>query len=738
MSQIEGVIPQGRKIPGMIGHHELSCLGDREIENLLHFSTLEGASANSLEVRNTSGDGTRTLAGDDGMQHVSACFEGGAGSYQLRLVLAEKMRANGVGTRIRLRGWKRIDYIAVGYTLDGFQHVKAANPILDTWFDFVVGHNDLAWGWRNNWQRPDPCEISDIRLYIKGEPDQSGFLDVTDMYAFLESDTPWGAFAASASPIPARTMYAVRAYHKKAFRTYEEQARGFMERGICPLNGNINLEWPVEEPRPAEFMAASTHQFAFHAQHPATMLMLLAHDTGEAGPVFAARDYIDLWLERSFFAADENLKYTWYNHGTAERCMSMVQMYALGEEYGFDLRFMSRLRLAIFRHAQLLASEVFYVSHQSIRYHNHAWFQDMALLTVCCAFPGWPSAGYWRELAISRLADQFEQLIVRDSGYAVSIENSINYHDVIQRIVECVGNLVMLGGRDTKIPTLAYELLNFADFFRYPNTTRTAAQGDTFRLPNIDERARTVENIPYAETQVTVLPQAGYGVVKDNHEGIPFMLVMLATALSSTHKHEDNLSFTLYFDGLEWLIDPSFHSHEYAHPIPAYLRSSAAHNVLYLPGLNYSIEPFHAELRGTVESTAYSMEGAHDAYEDAHVTRRITGQAGVLDLAIADAVTLQRDAPQAGAIMLHCGEGVRAEVSGSTVTLSHPCSDYELQCEMPSERIEVKRGVVTDKQVRGITGLAFMRTADIDTVETSVDLGQVLNWRIRATSKSSV
>jgi len=401
-----------------------TCLDDRDIRGLQHFSAGTAPGSRPIETGRLSGDGQRTLQEENDTAHIVACFTGGAGSYQLHLTLEQATQANGVGARVRLRGWKHIDYIGIGYTLDGYRHVKAANPALEQWFDFVVGHNDLAWGWRNNWEQPGPCEITDIRLYVKGETEESGFLDVSDMFVWLESDTPQEITAASTRPVPLRTLHALRSYHKKAFRTYLEQAALFMETGLCPLNGNINLEWPADAPLPTAFMEATTHQFAFHAQHPAIMLMLMAHDTGELAPVFAARDAISLWLENSYFKPDPNLKYAWYNHGTAERCMAMVMLYGAGQELGFDTCFMTRLRLAIFRHAQLLASEVFYVSHQSLRYHNHGWFQDMALLAVSVAFPGWRMAGYWCDLAIWRLEDQFEKLIMRENGHAVLIENS--------------------------------------------------------------------------------------------------------------------------------------------------------------------------------------------------------------------------------------------------------------------------------------------------------------------------
>jgi len=187
-------------------------------------------------------------------------------------------------------------------------------------------------------------------------------------------------------------------------------------------------------------------------------------------------------------------------------------------------------------------------------------------------------------------------------------------------------------------------------------------------------------------------------------------------------------------DGLEWLIDPSFHSHEYALPVAAYLRSAAAHNVLYLPERPYTIEPGHAGLAGGAQGNDYLIEGWHDACAGAHVTRRVTGQAGTLDLEIEDAATLSDGTVPAGQIMLQCGEGVRATVAGRTVTLRHSLSKYRLVCEMPDDRIAVKRGVVEGDEIRGITGHTFMKTADIDTVETVVDLSAPVHWRIRAVS----
>ncbi|RIA56036.1 heparinase II/III-like protein [Dichotomicrobium thermohalophilum] len=541
-----------------------------------------------------SGGGTLTTLQD----HVSCAFRGGAGSYQLRLRLPRAQVASGVGARIRLRGWEYINYICIGYSWkEAFAHVKAAQPAIDRWFDFLVGHDDLAWGWHHDWAHPEDREIADIRLYIKGAPGARAYLDVGEMLLWQEDRAALPDWLDRDQPVPEKVVHAIEAYERKCFRSYTAQAQEFLETGKCPLYGETMLDWPATATLPPGLTDTGTYQYSWHALHAATMLMLRAHDSGETGPLFAAREFVAGWIERSYFRPDPNLKYAWYDHGTAERCLAMVQLYAVGQQHGFDQRFMARLRRIIFRHAQLLASEVFYAGHQPTRYHNHAWFQDLALLAVTLAFPSWPCSQGWGDTALSRLEDQFAKLIQRDNGYAVFVENSIGYHHGVQRILEFAGNLAMLSGRDTPIPAIAEELRTFSEFFRYPDPRHALSQGDTFRLPN-QNTANPRGQIPYGRREVTVLPEAGYAIVKADHENRPFMLTMLATSLSKTHKHEDNLALTLYFDGVEWLIDPSFHSHEYTAPIPAYLRSAAAHNCVFVPDLPYALEPGLAWLEG--------------------------------------------------------------------------------------------------------------------------------------------
>ncbi|MET4690770.1 heparinase II/III domain-containing protein [Sinorhizobium fredii] len=710
-----------------------SCLDDRDLLRCEHFSLSGGADSQPIDTtRLHCGLGSVTVEADHVAVVLGASGDGAAISEQLRFTVPEAPQSNGFGLRVRLRGWEKISYIAIGHTEEGiYRHAKATHPLQDEWFDFCIGFRDLAWGWRNGWSTPQERPISDVRFYIKGVPGRNAGFDFSDVWLWQEADQPNLVFGAD-QPIPTEVVSNLIDYQRACFPDYGRLARDFMKSGRCPLAGNILLDWPVDTPLPPKLHDNGTYQYSWHSQHPAVLLMLLHVDTNDFGPLFAARDLIVDWLERSFDKPDPNVKYAWYDHGVAERTLALVTLYAMGQRHGFDARFMTRLRRAIHGHAQLLASLVFYAGHQPIRYHNHAWFQDLALMTVGLAFPGWACADLWVETALLRATDQFSKLIVRDGDFAVLAENSIGYHLGSQRLVSTIGVFAALSGRETEIPAIARALSTFSSLMRYPDGQRTLAQGDTYRRPNPPE-GDPGGCKPYGKREITVLPRAGYAIAKADHAGRPFMLVFLATSLTATHKHADNLSFTLYLDGIEWLIDPSFYSHEYTLPLPAYLRGPLAHNALVLPEADYAITPGIARLWGAEVPGHFSFEGCHEAVPSVTFSRQIEGATDRLELRVTDSLESDTTLLAQARLMFHCGEGVKAAIEGDGLRLSHPASDLSLRIDLPEGcQIALFHGQ-EEKPIGGVTGLGFLRSGAITTIEVAPprELGS-LAWRLCA------
>lgn len=709
---------------------------DRNPVSYQQYSSIESSGKFQISDCRTSGNGV--VEYKNGVPKVQ--FSPEAGTHQLIFRLTKPMIANGLCAKIRIKNWSTIRYIAFGYTYQGaFRHIKVVNPPSDEWFTVALLHGDIGYGLQNDWSHPPATEISDVRIYLKGESiNCGGTLEVENFVCWEEAENPATELTSATiplalpdrTPVPRSLLDVLYGYLRKCFRHVQKQAEEFLQSGRCPLYGETQLEWPLHQDLPDGLSTVGTYAFSWHSLHPASILMVHSKNTGMDAPVFAAREMVTNWLEHSYYTPDPDKKFAWYDHGTAERQLAFILMWAEGIEREFDERFMSRLGGAIIRHAELLESEQFYASHQPTRYHNHAWFQDLALMATALALPEWPASRRYMQRATERLTDQLENLIVRDNGFSVFVENSIGYHQGVQRIVELACNMVRLTGVQSSIPEVAVELSRFSDFFRYPDN-RAPAQGDTFRRSN-SQGDEVCKLKPYPQTEVVVLPEAGYGIVKGNHDGARFMFCMFATSLCRTHKHEDNLSFTLFFDGLEWLIDPSFFSHEYKSSIPAYLRSAAAHNGLFIDDKPYTIDPGYSTLQGKASGDLFEFKGKHNCYTDIVFLRTVRGASNVLAFEFEDEVKLASQDEIVPRLMLHCGEGVEAFCSGRVLTLSHRDSKYRLTAVLPSNQIKISKGVIDGDYVRGISGTSFMQMSEIFTVEVVIPCNAPIKWSLVA------
>lgn len=709
---------------------------DRSLIKWQRFSPTGDGGDLKISSCRTSGNGV--IEYNEGVPTLRFGVDGG--THQVAFRLPKPMLANGLAARLRLQSWSAIRYLAFGYTYQGvFRHIKVVNPAQGQWLTVSLVHGDIAYGLQNEWNHPPASEITDIRVYLRADAAQGvGTLEVAQFICWEEAERPATEPTTATLPLilPAQKpvspdlLSVLYGYLLKCFRQVQEQAAEFLKSGRCPLYGETQLDWQLERALPDNLATVGTYAFSWHSLHPASILMVFSKNSGTDAPVFAAREMVTNWLDRSYYTPDPDKKFAWYDHGTAERQMAFILMWAEGIERGFDQRFMMRLGGAMVRHAELLETEQFYASHQPTRYHNHAWFQDLALMATALAMPDWPASQRWMQRAIERLSDQLETLIIRDNGFSVFVENSIGYHQGVQRIVELAGDIVRLTGVESPIPDVAVELSRFSDFFRYPDN-RAPAQGDTFRRSN--PQGDAVQKLkPYPEPEVVILPKAGYGIVKGNHDGARFMFSMFATSLCRTHKHEDDLSFTLFFDGIEWLIDPSFYSHEYKSSIPAYLRSAAAHNSVFIADRPYTIDPGHSTLNGTTSGDMFELRGQHRCYADVIVRRAVWGLRTSLAFEFSDEVqTASGDATEPR-LMLHCGEGVEVVCSGRLLTLTHSDSKYCLTALLPSDQIKISKGMIDGDRVRGVSGTAFLKMSEICTVEVIVPSNVPLEWLLAA------
>ncbi|MBF0527843.1 MAG: methyltransferase domain-containing protein [Deltaproteobacteria bacterium] len=701
---------------------------------------------------------SNAISGDGQFSIKERCFcvtfTGPENCYQLRLDMRALYPANGVSLRLRLSGWKTICYLKVGYMVDNaYRNIKITKPWLEQWIDVSFGQADLVYQIQNDWRTPTDVSIGYVLVQVKGEPGVSSpalgaeiQVEALAIWREVQGDFPLlfngvetqfsalmsrGCFVKMFSSIREDVLDVVRSYMWIRMGDVMKLTDTFINEGFAPLGIGICLEWSPFEKEPKRLSEVTTYRFSWHALHPVTMLLLRYRKTSELTALIAAREFVTNWLDRSYLYPDDE-KYTWYDHGSADRLVAMVLMWAEGVKNSFDQRFMGRLLQAIFRHMQLLDSEMFYAYNQPFRYHNHACFQDIALMTATLAVPSFACASKMFENALARINDQVAHLVVRDSGFAVLVENSIGYHRGIPALMKFAADLAFLAERRTEMESIALELQDFASLLMYPDG-RPPAQGDTDRSCNATG-STVPRKKPYSEPALIVLSKAGYAVARGNHESTPFMLTMFATSLCITHKHADNLSFTLFFDGLEWLIDPSYYSYEQDNPIAGYLRGAFGHNSVALPDDIYSIEPGLAELTGAIRKGGeFNLSGTHRAYATAEISRELRGALNLLELNLTDLVApVSNSCPRSGYLMLHCGEGVEVSGVGPELTLKSQHSNYMLLINLPNTSYQVFHGQIDAAKPRGLTGLRFMQYGPINTVECLIPVGEAACWSIRA------
>ncbi|MGK8440573.1 heparinase II/III family protein [Ectopseudomonas hydrolytica] len=679
-------------------------------------------------------------------------FKGELGSYQLRLKLgAAGEVSNGVSVRFKVQGWSKLRYVAIGYTShEGFQHVKIVNLRQGEWLNFSYGFNDLVNKIQSRWNITSEAVVNDIRVYVSGRPGAcGGILAVEAGETWLEDI----AANLTAPGLNSALSQVIIDYFLVCHPETHEQAQRFLSDGSCPMTKALVLEWSSDMQYPEQLEQSTTFRYLWHACQPAMKLLVHAIEFEKLPALFAARDMINSWLDSSFYVCAPDQKYTWYDHGVAERLLCLLLMQQAGLQYQFDQRFMARLAKSIRAHTQLLESEAFYSCHQPTRYHNHAWFQDVGLMAAAVSYGETDEAAYWFMRGQQRLQDQIHQLVKRENGYAVFVENSSGYHEGIQRLIYFVAQLERLVEQDSVARELLNELEAWSAVFTYPDG-RLPAHGDTFRVPNPENSAalsycsRPVLNIltEKQRCEAVLLPESGYFIHKGISQKYAWFIGMVATNSSKTHKHQDDTSLVLWLDGIEWLIDPSFYSHDFSDEISAYCHSAAAHNMLSLPGRDYAIEPIpgRASLEYIdPEARNCQVKALNRSYKGIEIQRSLhcIVNDDVFHVEVFDSCTMLASSDahnghvsEMQVITFHFGDGVLVrqlpalvETEVSIYELGHPATPRRLQLHLPrmpkvpSYQIE---------QRNTVSGLQFKQSTVTPLLQLICPIGTDVKWKI--------
>ena len=271
-----------------------------------------------------------------------------------------------------------------------------------------------------------------------------------------------------------------------------------------------------------------------------------------------------------------NSPLNWHDHATAFRLRNLVNWFTHCVYNQLDNGFASDKRLQSFtvllnKHLCWLAEDTNYSEHT-----NHGFDQALVMYTVALSLP---NAGLeqFLQLGKSRLIAELKHAFT-DEG--VHKENSPGYQKFMLGRVKTLVNLDSLG--DTEVSSLAKDYVEKAEAFL---KALTLPNGE---LPMIGDTKANEQGIMAGASERFVIfdySKSGYVIVKGkSYQEKDFYLLIKNTHESQYHRHDDDLSIFLFYDGEEVLTDGGLGSHNEKDARRIKLRSGKAHNTPYIQG----------------------------------------------------------------------------------------------------------------------------------------------------------
>lgn len=305
-------------------------------------------------------------------------------------------------------------------------------------------------------------------------------------------------------------------------------------------------------------------------------------------------DLIENWYEYSL--VNTNDSELWHDHGSALRLqnISFYFCYVLKEKYityqSIEYEFLKKI---INKHLDFLVNPDFYSKNT-----NHGFDQSLVLYQVSSELESLFGLTEYISLAECRIVDEIRFAFCEDGGHKENSPAYLNFG-----IKQCLLALNLEQSYKGEIEAFKF-VSDIVDLATEALTYTTKPDGllpligDTsyYKVTNIfgKYKPKNYNEFIYATTEgkrgvkpsklLHVLPETGYAFYRSHWNRGNFKdavyLSLKAGYHSNYHRHDDDLSITLYAYGEDWLVDGGVYKYDNKDVNRKYIRSSRSHNLM--------------------------------------------------------------------------------------------------------------------------------------------------------------
>ncbi|WP_176330330.1 heparinase II/III family protein [Oceanobacillus rekensis] len=382
----------------------------------------------------------------------------------------------------------------------------------------------------------------------------------------------------------------------------------FLMNSLEVISFGETIDWNYNHPN-----SANTYRLYIQCLNVISHLCDAYTQTDEKKYLYKAYAILLDWI--LFIKTDEERnRFKWVDHSVANRVMNITYFYNLAKD---ELEINESLIAEILiEHGNFLEDDKNYVQN------NHGIMVDRSIMLLSIFMEEYSRSKHWFQKGKLRISNA----VYRDfSASGVHLENSPSYHLMTRRIFNQVEDFLKKNNL-TLGKEIRQKLLQSNDYLKFivkPNQ-KIPIIGDS-QEGNVSWIKKSYDSFSDTQAGISILQSKGEELNKSESTWLSF----ISGYGRKTHKHRDDLSISLFYNGSDILVDSGRYNYDSKDKIRQYFLSPEAHSTISILDKDYVIEePF--KNRNKIKTTNFMsnpvydyVKGINHAYEGSKLSRSV-------------------------------------------------------------------------------------------------------------------